>query len=262
MTDAPSIFQRDYYQRLYEIEEGHWWAMGLRAGMDAVLDPVLSGQTKIDALDMGCGTGLVLEHLHRYDIEGEVIGLDYSDHALLFCQTRKATQLTQASAVEPPFPAQSFDLIVCLDTLQHLSPAGADQIALNAFARLLRPGGWLYVRTNSVLGHRPLRGVDPNLYRRYSKAGLSNMMKEAGLNVEHASYLNCLPSVWGALKEHMSTPDEDDPAIGPRLAIQIPSSALFNKLMYTILRVEAGLIGRLGMSLPFGHSLGVLAQRH
>jgi hypothetical protein len=54
--EVPQIFELDYYQRLYDIEEQHGWAQGLRDAMDALLRPVINGN-RLRALDIGCGTG-------------------------------------------------------------------------------------------------------------------------------------------------------------------------------------------------------------
>src|SRR5262249_40917396 len=155
---APQIFQPEYYQRLYDIEEKHWWAQGMRDAMDALLSKATQGKRNIRALDIGCGTGLLMNYLkERYQLDGEVVGLDVSEHALKFCQQRGATKLILGSATEVPLPSKSFDLIICIDTIQHLAGNGADDVAIAEFGRLLAPGGLLYLRTNSRLGHVQLK---------------------------------------------------------------------------------------------------------
>ena len=150
--------------------------------------------------------------------------------------------------------------MICIDTLQHLSPAGADHRALADFARVLRPGGLAYLRTNSALGRAPLKGVDPNLYRRYRRPELVGMFKKEGFLIERATYVNFLPSVWGSLREYLAPPPAETRAIGPGLAINLPASTLRSRLMYRVLKGEAWVIGRLGIDLGFGHSLAVLAR--
>jgi SAM-dependent methyltransferase len=266
LMKVPQIFQLNYYQRLYDIEEGHWWAIGMRRAMTALLDKPLAGQVaangrSLSVLDLGCGTGYLLNFLQRYPLDGEVAGIDISAHALEFCRRRGARTLALGSAVQPPFAAASFDLIICIDTLQHLSPAGADLEALQDFARLLRPGGRLYLRTNSSLGHPQLHGADPDLYRRYSRPELKALVEQAGLVVERATYLNCLPSIWAALREYLSGSGRAASAEGPGLAIQLPRSKLLNRLMLTVLTLESWLIGPLRLELPFGHSQAIVAPK-
>ena len=41
-NEPPQIFESDYYDHLYEIEEKHWWANGLRLVMDELLQNALA----------------------------------------------------------------------------------------------------------------------------------------------------------------------------------------------------------------------------
>lgn len=264
---TPQIFEPDYYQRLYDIEEAHLWAQGMRSAMLALLQRSLANKSALRVLDVGCGTGYLLNFLKQhYALDGEPVGIDVSSHALEFCRLRGATELLLASATEIPLDSASFDLIICIDTIQHLSPMGADQQAIAEFARLLKPGGVLYLRTNSALGHPPLEGADPDQYRRYYRNTVKEMLTQADLNVERATYLNAIPSIPGTLKEYFRTyvrsQAQKTAAIGPGLAIQPPppKPSLFSRLMHSALKFEAWLLG-MNLDLPFGHSSGYVAYR-
>jgi ubiquinone/menaquinone biosynthesis C-methylase UbiE len=268
LEQAPQIFQPEYYQRLYDIEEKHWWAQGMRAAMDALLVPVAAGRQKLRVLDVGCGTGFLIQYLQsHYQLDGEVVGLDVSEHALQFCRQRGARKLILGSATAVPLPSKSFDLIVCIDTIQHLSPAGADNLAIAEFARLLVPQGLLYLRTNSRLGHLQLEGADHDQYRRYDLTTVCALLQSAGFSVERATYLNMLPSAVAAAREHLTAyrqkKDHDQTnAIGPGLKIKTyrPSLAWLNSVLQFELNWEAQLI-RSGIALPFGHSCGFVARK-
>lgn len=260
----PQVFERDYYQRLYEIEERHGWATGMREAMEALLRPAVAGRERLRVLDIGCGTGFLLGHLQRrYSLAGEPVGIDVSPFALQYCRERGASALSLASAVQLPFASNAFDLIICIDTIQHLSPAGADESAVREFARVLRPGGALYLRTNSAVGHTPLVGVDPNQYRRYRLSDLAAMLASAGLTVERATYLNALPGAWAMLRERTRARQQVAAAIGPGLAIHLypPHLAWLNRVMHSVLAVEAWVLGAWRIDLPFGHSTAVVARR-
>lgn len=260
---APSIFERDYYQRLYEIEEQHGWSQGMRDAMVALLRGPLDGQKPLRVLDVGCGTGYLLEYLREFlPLAGEPVGIDLSAHALDFCRRRGAGVLAQASALELPFAPASFDLIICIDTLQHLSPRGADHAALAGFARLLRPGGLLYLRTNSARGHARLVGADPAHYRRYRTEEVASMLRAAGLAVRRATYVNVVPGAWGMLREYVKLRPARVVELGPGLAIRpyAPRLRWVNAAMHALLAVEARLLEN-GIDYPFGHSTAFVAQR-
>lgn len=261
----PHIFEPEYYQRLYEIEEQHWWALGMREAMRALLRAPLRGRTSLRVLDAGCGTGYLLHYLHsRYSLRGVPVGIDVSPHALAFCRQRGASALAQASVVQLPFPAACFDLVFCLDTLQHLSPAGTDSRAVGEFARVFRPGGVLYLRTNSALGHAPLRGTDPHQYRRYHLATVTGMLTTAGLAVERATYLNMLPGVWAMVREYLDgAQSRTTAASGPGLALRLDArqGAWLNTVLQGVLRMEAWLVGPVRLNLPFGHAAAFVARK-
>jgi ubiquinone/menaquinone biosynthesis C-methylase UbiE len=205
LESAPQIFEPEYYQRLYDIEENHWWAQGMRDAMVALLRKPTSTMKNIEVLDIGCGTGYLLDFVQKqYPLAGEPTGLDYSEHALKFCEMRGATKLVLGSATEVPLPSASVDLIICIDTIQHLAGAGADEKAIAEFKRLLRPGGLVYLRTNSSWGRVALKGADKNQYRRYTVPTVTTMLRQAGFVVERATYLNTLPSAFGAVREYVN----------------------------------------------------------
>jgi ubiquinone/menaquinone biosynthesis C-methylase UbiE len=267
IQSSPQIFEPEYYQRLYDIEENHWWAKGIREAMVSLLRQPIADKQGLRVLDAGCGTGYLLNFLQQhYPLDGEPVGIDLSPHALQFCELRGSKELKLASVTEIPFENESFDLIICIDTIQHLSPAGADRLAIAEFTRLLKPNGLLYLRTNSALGHPPLQGVDPDQYRRYYCKTVKQMLTEAGLAVERATYLNSLPSIPAMIKEYIGNAKPQKhttAAIGPGLAIQAPSPrpSLSSSLMYGVLKFEAWWLGSLHLDLPFGHSCGFVARR-
>ncbi|HEY9734094.1 MAG TPA: class I SAM-dependent methyltransferase [Drouetiella sp.] len=212
LESAPQIFEPEYYQRLYDIEENHWWAQGMRDAMVALLRKPTAAMKNIEVLDIGCGTGYLLDFVQKhYPIADEPTGLDYSEHALKFCQMRGAKKLVLGSATDVPLPSNSVDLIICIDTIQHLAGAGADEKAIAEFKRLLRPGGLVYLRTNSSWGRVALKGADKNQYRRYDVPTVTAMLRQAGFVVERATYLNTLPSAFGALREFVNAMRNNGP---------------------------------------------------
>src|SRR5205823_5341194 len=145
----PKIYTHAYYQRLREVEDRHWWSRGMRTIARALLEPFLPPGQPWDILDAGCGTGVTLDWLGRLGISGRAVGIDISPHALTFCRSRNQTDLSLASLLDLPFPDGSFDLITCLDVLQHLPLPDGDLRGLQECHRVLKPGGILFVRSNA-----------------------------------------------------------------------------------------------------------------
>jgi SAM-dependent methyltransferase len=104
------------------------------------------------ALDLGCGDGRLAALLDA----GELTVADVSDVAL----QRAARRLPSARAVglapdaALPLPDNSFDLVLCAETIEHVRDV---QLLLSETRRVLRPGGRLAVSTPA---HSRLTGLD------------------------------------------------------------------------------------------------------
>ncbi len=76
-----------------------------------------------------------------------------------------------------PFAANTFDGIVCTEVLEHVPEP---EQALREIARVLRPGGRVYVTVPMTWG---LHYV-PHDYYRFTRYGMSHLLTKAGLEVE------------------------------------------------------------------------------
>src|SRR5437868_2953851 len=187
--------RHDLYEDLYVKEQDYWWHVGKRAIVYSLLERYLprgKAREERQALDLGCGAGLNLDHLAKY---AEPVGTDFSEEALRFCLARGHKRLCKADAAELPFRDRQFDIITALDVIEHLDD---DLTALVELRRTLRPGGLLIISVpaypalwsywDDILGHR----------RRYTVGAMRGVARAAGLVVRKASYSNALilaPSV-------------------------------------------------------------------
>lgn len=133
------------YAVIFEKEDRHWWFQGRRKVLSALLDG-LPRDGKWRILDVGCGTGGNFPFLSAY---GEVEGCDYSEEAVRYCRLRGLEQVREASIYELPYEDDSFDLVTCLDVIEHLR---LDLPAFRELYRVLRPGGYLLVTLPSRPG--------------------------------------------------------------------------------------------------------------
>jgi len=101
-----------------------------------------SGRCRV--VDMGCGTGHFLLALQRrLGDRAELSGLDFSNAAITRARTVvPAASFTVADAYRMPFPDHAFDLVTCVETLEHLKKP---RVALDEMARICKPGGHLVI---------------------------------------------------------------------------------------------------------------------
>ncbi|MGH7306288.1 MAG: methyltransferase domain-containing protein [Candidatus Rokuibacteriota bacterium] len=116
-----------------------------RAAWDRILDLVLPARGKLDALDVGCGTGFLTFELagrgHR------VTGVDFAPAMIAEARRKAASRgmslrLEEADAEQLPFAPGSFDLVISRHLLWTLPQPEA---AIDEWIRVLRPGARLVV---------------------------------------------------------------------------------------------------------------------
>ncbi len=139
----------EQYALMARVERDHWWYVGMRRLVAALLADLPPADEPRRILDAGCGTGGNSAHLRAY---GRVTGVDFSADALRFAAERPGLRLARASVESLPFADASFDLVLSNDVLCHLGVAD-DAVAACEFARVLRPGGVLLIFNFSYRGN-------------------------------------------------------------------------------------------------------------
>jgi 2-polyprenyl-3-methyl-5-hydroxy-6-metoxy-1,4-benzoquinol methylase len=87
-------------------------------------------------LDVGCGEGFVVKHLRETVAPPRLDGLDIDRPVLDVARFQnRSSGFARASVFELPFPADSYDLVLCNEVLEHLE---APERALGELARVSR----------------------------------------------------------------------------------------------------------------------------
>ena len=117
------------------------WAEAFQEERNALLMDLVPARPQGVALDLGCGTGVMLDHLGRRF--PRVLGLDLSQEMLEgFDLTRLRAGLTvsllRGDMAALPLRTASVDVIVCRSALHHMDDEAG---VLREIARVLEPGG-------------------------------------------------------------------------------------------------------------------------
>ena len=172
------------YRQIAAIEKNNWWYKSRRD----MLGKIIASFNKRfhSALDAGCGVGSNLEILSKYS--DSVYGLDNSPESIAFCSKKSYKKLFNASIVDSSL-GMTFDLIICMDVLEHLQD---DSGAIRDLGAHLVPGGILII---SVPAHQYLWN-DNDLFsdhkRRYELSDIKGLVASNNLEIIKLSYWNRL----------------------------------------------------------------------
>ena len=220
-------------------DERHWWYRGRRRVLRAELDRLeLPRPWRI--LDAGCGSGRTMEELQSY---GDVSGVDLSPTAVQAARDRGFEDVRRGSLDALPWPDATFDVVACLDVVEHVAD---DRRALAELRRVVRPGGSLVVTVPAYPALWSHHDVVNRHYRRYRAGSLREAALGAGWRPVRDTHFNSAllaPAAAVRLTRRRHTRSE----------LELTPASL-DGLLEVPLRVEAGLLSR-GVRLPAGLSL-------
>ena len=153
MTEATEHFNRiapDYDSLLPEHVQAHY-----RRKRARVIAPLLRGGR---GLDVGCGTGRLMEELRD---AGQITGVDGSEGMVAELRRTGRGEALVAQTHRLPFPDGTFDAVWCVAVLHHVADPERVRATLREMARVARPDGAVI-----VWDHNPRNPYWPWLMRR------------------------------------------------------------------------------------------------
>lgn len=98
---------------------------------------------KVRLLDLGCGTGFIIDLVH--DLVADVVGVDVTPAMMAQVEPYPNVTLCRSQAECVPFDAHSFDVVSAYSFLDHLDDY---RTVLGEAFRVLKPGGVFYADLN------------------------------------------------------------------------------------------------------------------
>lgn len=192
--------QYDAWARVYDC----LWARYMNQTLPVVerTADVTSGER---VLDLGCGTGALLERIARHTTDAELVGVDLSrgmvEHARHKLKTVSEFRIEQVDAHDLPFDDGSFDAVVCASTFHYFTDPSA---VLEEVHRVLRPEGrlvlldWCRDYWTCRLMDAMLRYIDPAHEICYTLAEVTTLLGRASFTVRDA-FRYRFDLVWGMM---------------------------------------------------------------
>ncbi len=171
------------------VDERHWWYRGRRRIIRAELDSLhlhLHLPRLAVVLDAGCGSGRTLQELAPL---GEVHGIELDPEAAELARSRGHGEVQVGRLEELPWPAASFDLITCLDVIEHTPD---DRATLRELRRVARPGAWLLLTVPAYQALWSTHDVVNHHFRRYNRRMLRAAARDTGWRLERLTAFNSL----------------------------------------------------------------------
>jgi SAM-dependent methyltransferase len=238
---------RAVYDRMAEIDRDHWWFVGRRKIIRALIERFRPRKGQLSILEVGCGTGSNIALLQEF---GTVDAIEPDDHARAFSEQRTGIAIKGGYLPNVPLEDGRYDLIVLLDVLEHIPD---DHGALESLRSKLAPGGRLLLTVPAMPSMWSGHDVAHHHQRRYTAKTLEAVVKGAGFRTIHRGAFNSLllPLIVAirALNKMRGHEGGDDDAL-PSKPINSALATLFGAERYAAVR---GLF-------PVGVSIGLVAE--
>jgi 2-polyprenyl-3-methyl-5-hydroxy-6-metoxy-1,4-benzoquinol methylase len=213
-----------------------------------------AGKTKF--LEIGCGTGDFIRQIIGHN-ELAITGSEIYLKGLVYAQKNlPGVDFIQLDVTRGQV-GEKFDMIVAFDVLEHIED---DVSAISNINKMLGPGGvfiasvpqymFLWGRLDEIVKHK----------RRYSRKELVTKLREGGFDVSYATSFVCALFPLMVITRMLDKGREQSQPDAAALEKRVSFPKALNWILDLVMRIDEALI-RLGVSLPFGGTLVVVAKQ-
>ena len=216
-----------------------------------------TGKAKL--LEIGCATGEFIQQIVENQ-NLEITGSEIYLKGLLYAKKNLPNVDFIQFDVTQGIVGEEFDLIAAFDVIEHIEN---DVAAISNINEMLRKGGsliitvpqhmFLWSNLDEILKHK----------RRYSRRELVAKLQENGFDISYAtSFLFVLFPVmlFSRIFDRRLDQSQSDALNSVALKKRVVFPKLLNWILDQLMRIDEALI-RLGISLPFGGTLVVVARK-
>lgn len=244
------------YGIMFNVEDRHWWYVGLRALLARQWCQYLPADAA-RVLDAGCGTGAALDWIVRQEKNGgrkvSYAGIDASTVAIEFCRKRGHDRTATASLEDLPFPGGTFDAVLSCDVLCNRGVRDKGR-ALGEVQRVLKPGGFFIVNLPAYQWLYSSHDAAVLTDRRFTRREVETLLRESGFEVLYSTYWNTLLFPAMMLVRLLRKGDSERAS-----DLDAGIDGLSDRFFGGVLTVERALLRM--VPLPFGLSILAVARK-
>ncbi len=253
VSGATESYDPAWYRELADLEADNFWFRARNHLLSLLARRYFPSSGKY--LEIGCGTGFVLQMLQRQLTTWQISATEFQPEGIQFAQERVSSDVAfyQMNACSIPFENE-FDAIGAFDVIEHIRD---DNSALENVYRALKDGGIFIL---SVPQHMALWSKYDEIgchFRRYSNKELVKKLRSAGFTIKESISFNFVLLPLMMLSRFFSNKKEVED-FDVLEEFRLPK--ILNSMFFQMLRLEAVLI-RLGVRSPVGGSRVVVAQK-
>ena len=247
-------FATDAHEKLFQLENNCFWFSERNKLISWAMKKYFS---KVESfLEIGCGTGYVLNGLSSTFSEIMYTGADIYTSGLKFAAIRvPKANFIQIDARQIPF-RDEFDVIGAFDMIEHVEE---DQQVLSQMFKAVRPGGGIII---TVPQHKWLWSMTDELgchKRRYNRGEFGDKVAKSGFEViKMVSFMSLLLPLIAVLRGRylLCTKKMTEKSAKSELKI----NPALNSLLRAVCILEMRMI-QSGFSFPAGGSLLCIAKK-
>jgi len=233
---------------MFRVEETHWWYRALHRLIFQTLEAELPDWREKQILDVGCGTGAILQRLGSPERN---VGIDLAAEAISICRRRGLNNVQQGDICALPFGDASFDAVICSSVLYHQWVRDI-ATALREMHRALRPGGLLLVIVPAVRFLHSAHDEAVMTARRFRKPEIRRLLLNHNFTIRRLTYWTTLLFPLALIARTFG---------GSKMGrdFDLDKDSLTQKLFLKVMALEIGMLRKI--SMPFGVALLAVARK-
>lgn len=249
-------FSADSFEKLYKVEEDNFWFKSRNKVIQGLFKKYLGEKKSAEVLEIGCGTGYVLNGLKNKFPSYSLMGSEIHLKGIEFAKKRLPNvDFIQLDATRIPFE-EKFDAVGAFDVLEHIEE---DVEVMKNVHKSLKKDGLFFISVPQYMFMWSQADDIAFHKRRYTRSEMKQKLESVGFEVEYLSsfVFTLFPLMYTSRKlrgkeENRST-DKDDME-----EFNIPP--IVNKTFSAFMKIDEFLIKN-GLTLPFGGSVIAVARK-